>query len=95
MKTEISHKSVDLCDSCQNCTKVRGYGNELKLCRSIGSDLDSSIVSFPVESCTAYEPKGTTSKWEMEQMAIYIEKRKDAPGFRFTKHTNAGEIEIK
>lgn len=98
MKTQISNRSMDLCDSCTHGTKISGYGREIKYCHVLSESpmhTRDGNINFPVQKCSAYDQKGSVSRYEMEEMAIYIEKRKDAPGFKFSKHVGGQEVELK
>lgn len=83
----MADRPFDLCDGCEHGRKVKGYGVELKECNYV-----SSNVNFPVQSCNSYQAKGTMTMYQMERMAFYIEKKKDQPGFVFTKKKNSEDF---
>ena len=86
----MKESSIDLCSSCRFGTSVSGFGRIKKYC---GILMDSDI-DFPVESCSSFNPKGSLDIDELKQMAVYIEKKKDSPGFRFTKRDGNREVDF-
>lgn len=88
MKRTEEHHSIDLCDTCTHVSKASGNGKEIKVCNVFNLKAD-----FPVEKCSDYAQKGTKSLYELEQMATYIEKKKDGIGFIFKKHNSRGNLE--
>lgn len=80
MKQTREHHSIDLCDSCSFSNKASGNGKEIKLCGIFGAK-----PCFPVEKCSSFAVKGQQDIYELKQMAIYIEKKKEGIGFDFTK----------
>lgn len=79
----------NLCDSCNYCYVTEGPGF-----RNITCDVGALPRNNqrPVWKCSAFRRKDELSLNEMERMAIYLEKRKDSPGFRWTRYNSDKEF---
>lgn len=82
---------ASLCSTCRRAQVIRGLNMQQRTFCSAGST--SMAVTFPVESCSAYDDKRIPALYQMEEIAWQVRSRNRGPvGFGGEHNT---EIKIE
>lgn len=84
-----NHAQRPLCETCSNCTFIRGFAeSETRVhCSMMGRT--NNIVPFPVYECSSYELRQSIELHDLWRMATMIDKKEDGTiGFTRPKPRN-------
>lgn len=76
---KVSSEDLKLCTKCRHLRAYRlQYGTENAFCVKMEYKL---IPSDPVTDCTEYDDRFQMTIWDMQQIAVIIETKKEKIGF--------------